>query len=83
MIKTYQNYIIKTYSKIFTYVLLIFLCLTIVLNVFEEVSFFKNTEVGILFPFYTTLLNTPSVILRNFSFYFFYNNPIFLYKTFR
>ena len=80
MIKTYQNYIIKTYSKIFIYVFLIFLCLTIVLNVFEEVSFFKNTEVGILFPFYLTLLNTPSVIYETFPFIFFITTQFFFIR---
>ncbi len=80
MIKTYQNYIIKTFSKIFIYVFLIFLCLTIVLNVFEEVSFFKNTEVGILFPFYLTLLNTPSVIYETFPFIFFITTQFFFIR---
>ena len=71
MIKIYQNYIIKSFAKIFLYVFFIFLFLTIILNIFEEVSFFKNTDVSLFFPFYMTLLNTPSVIYETFPFIFF------------
>ena len=80
MIKTYQNYIITTFSKIFLYVFFIFLFLTIILNIFEEVSFFKNTEVGLLFPFYMTLLNTPSVIYETFPFIFFIATQFFFIR---
>ena len=78
MIKVYQVYLIKSFSKIFFYVFCIFTCLTIVLNIFEEVSFFKNTNVGLLYPFYLTLLNTPSVIYETFPFIFFIATQFFL-----
>ncbi len=80
MIKTYQSYIITTFSKIFLYVFFIFLFLTIILNIFEEVSFFKNTDVSLLFPFYMTLLNTPSVIYETFPFIFFIATQFFFIR---
>ena len=80
MIKIYQNYIIKSFLKIFLYVFFIFLFLTIILNIFEEVSFFKNTDVGLFFPFYMTLLNTPSVIYETFPFIFFIATQFFFIR---
>mgnify|MGYP001268381366 CR=1 FL=1 len=80
MIKVYQNYIIKSFSKIFLYVFFIFLFLTIILNIFEEVSFFKNTDVSLFFPFYMTLLNTPSVIYETFPFIFFIATQFFFIR---
>ena len=80
MIKTYQSYIIKSFSKIFLYVFFIFLFLTVILNIFEEVSFFKNTDVSLLFPLYMTLLNTPSVIYETFPFIFFIATQFFFIR---
>ena len=80
MIKTYQSYIIKSFSKIFLYVFFIFLFLTVILNIFEEVSFFKNTNVSLLFPLYMTLLNTPSVIYETFPFIFFIATQFFFIR---
>ncbi len=80
MIKTYQSYIIKSFLKIFLYVFFIFLFLTVVLNIFEEVSFFKNTNVSLLFPLYMTLLNTPSVIYETFPFIFFIATQFFFIR---
>jgi len=80
MIKTYQSYIIKSFSKIFLYVFFIFLFLTVILNIFEEVSFFKNTNVSLFFPLYMTLLNTPSVIYETFPFIFFIATQFFFIR---
>ena len=80
MIKTYQLYIINSFFKIFLYVFFIFLFLTIVLNIFEEVSFFKNTNVSLFFPLYMTLLNTPSVIYETFPFIFFIATQFFFIR---
>ncbi len=80
MIKTYQSYLIKSFSKIFLYVFFIFLFLTVILNIFEEVSFFKNSDVSLLFPLYMTLLNTPSVIYETFPFIFFIATQFFFIR---
>ncbi len=80
MIKIYQSYIIKSFSKIFSYVFFIFLFLTVILNIFEEVSFFKNTEVSLLFPLYMTLLNTPAIIYETFPFIFFISTQFYFIR---
>ena len=70
MIKVYQTYIIKSYSKIFSFVFLSFFSLIIILNIFEEISFFKDQQSNLLIPFLLTFLNAPSVIYETFPFIF-------------
>ena len=45
------NYILSNFFKKFLIVTLIIYCFAIILNLFEEVEFFKNTEASILFHF--------------------------------
>ena len=80
MIKIYQTYIIKSYTKIFSFVFLAFFSLTIILNIFEEVSFFKNIESSFIFPFLLTFLNAPSVVYETFPFIFFIATQFFFIK---
>ena len=44
MIKVYQTYIIKSYSKVFSFVLLSFFSLIIILNIFEDYLQSKKTK---------------------------------------
>jgi len=80
MIKIYQSYIIKSYSKIFSLVFLIFFSLTIILNIFEEVSFFKDTNANAFIPFFLTLLNSPSIVYETFPFIFFISTQFFFIR---
>ena len=43
----------------------------LILNVFEEVSYLKDTDTGLLFPFFLTILNSPSIVYETFPFIFF------------
>ena len=80
MIKVYQTYIIKSYSKIFSFVLLSFFSLIVILNIFEEISYFKDTQSSIVMPFLLTLLNAPSVIYETFPFIFFISIQFFFIR---
>jgi len=80
MIKIYQTYIIKSYTKIFSFVFLSFFSLIIILNIFEEISYFKNTESSFIFPFYLTFLNAPSVVYETFPFIFFISTQFFFIR---
>ncbi len=80
MIKVYQTYIIKSYSKIFSFVLLSFFSLIIILNIFEEISYFKDTQSSILTPFLLTFLNAPSIIYETFPFIFFISIQFFFIR---
>ena len=71
MIKVYQKYLILSFLKTFMVVFSIFFSLTIILNVFEEVSYLRDTDTNLLFPLFLTLLNSPSVVYETFPFIFF------------
>ena len=71
MIKVYQLYLIKSFWKILLYVTLCFFGLIIILNIFEELTFFKDTNVHPGYPFLLTFLNSPSIVYETFPFIFF------------
>jgi len=80
MIKVYQKYIFSSYFKIFTYVFLVFLSLIVILNIFEEISYLKNTDTNLFFPFLLTLLNAPSIVYETFPFIFFITTQFFFIR---
>ena len=69
-IKTFQFYLIKLFTKRLLLTSAIFLALIFVLSIFEEISFFKKSEVDLLFPYLIALLNTPSALFELFPFIF-------------
>jgi len=77
MIKIYQNYLVKLFLKKITLLSGIFLSLIFILSIFEEISYFKNIDVGIYFPFLLTLLNTPSTLFEIFPFIFLISSQFF------
>ena len=50
MNKVILNYILKGFIKNFLIVVGVFYCFGLILNLFEEVEFFKNLNVSILTP---------------------------------
>ena len=77
MIKTYEIYLIKLFLKKILNVSLIFLSLVIILSVFEEISFFKDLDMKIIFPFFMTLLNAPATLFEIFPFVFLISGQFF------
>ena len=71
MIKVYQSYLIKSHWKTLFFVSLIFFSLAIILNIFEEVSFFKEVEVNSFYPVLLTVLTAPTIVYETFPFIFF------------
>ena len=77
MFKIYIKYIIGKFFNKFIYISLIFLSLIFILNLFEEISFFKNINTNILIPYFLTLLNTPIILFELFPFIFLLSTQIF------
>ena len=71
MIKVYQSYLVRSHWRTLFYVSLIFFSLAIILNIFEEVSFFKEIDVSTLYPIVLTLLTAPTIVYETFPFIFF------------
>jgi lipopolysaccharide export system permease protein len=80
MLKIYQKYIINLYTKLLVKITGVFFILTFVLNIFEEINYFKDSDVGFLFPILLTLLNIPSLIFEILPFIFLITTQFFFFK---
>ncbi len=83
MFKIYQKYIIKNFLIKFLNIGIIFFCLTIILGILEEISFFKNLEVNILYPYFLTLLNAPITLFETFPFIFLLTTQFLFYDFYK
>ena len=82
LIKTYQDYIIKSFLKYILIIFGIFTCLIFILNVLEELKFFENSDLSIFYPIFLTLLNTPSLIFEIFPFIFLLSTQMLFIKLY-
>ena len=71
MIKTFELYLIKLLLKKIFNTFVVFFALIFILNLFEEISFFKSSEVNFFFPVLIGCLNVPSAIFEISNFVFF------------
>ena len=83
MFKTYQKYIIGNFLSKFFLISLVFFCLTIILGVLEEISFFKDLEINFLYPYFLTLLNAPITLFEIFPFIFLLTSQFLFYDLFK
>ena len=60
-----NNYLITNYFKVLLNAILISFCLGLILNLFEEVEFFKNSGESIFLPIILTLSYIPNLIFIN------------------
>ena len=74
MNKVIYNYLIFNYLKIIGNFILVFMVLGIVLNLFEEIEFFKNLDVNISLPVFLTLLFVPNTIIKLIPFIVFFSS---------
>ena len=72
------NYILKNFFKNFLIVILIFYCFGIILNLFEEIEFFKNLNVNIFVPLMLTSIFIPSLIIKILPFIIFISSMWFM-----
>ena len=68
---TLNKYLAKELIKIIFNISLIFFCLGIIMNLFEEINFFKDIDVGIYLPITLSLLYVPSLLYNMFPFIIF------------
>ncbi len=74
------NYLLKNFLKTFFIFILIFYCFGMILNLFEEIEFFKNINVSILTPLILTSIFIPSMIIKFLPFIIFLSSMWFLLK---
>jgi len=80
MFKIYEKYILIKFYKKFLLICLAFFCLGIILNIFEEISFFQNKKVNFLLPYFLTILNAPITLFEIFPFIFLITAQFFYYE---
>ena len=78
--KVYQNYISKQFLSTFLKTILIFMTLAFILNIFEEINFFKDLNISIGIPIFLTFLNIPSILFEIFPFVFLITTQFFFIK---
>ena len=70
MIKTFELYLILLFLKKILNTFLIFFTLIFILNLFEEINFFKELQTNIFFPIILSGLNAPATLFEIFPFIF-------------
>ena len=83
MFKIYQRYIINNFLIKFINITLIFFSLTVILGILEEISFFKNLNKNILYPYFLTFLNAPITLFEIFPFIFLLTTQFLFYDLFK
>ena len=77
IIKKYQAYIYSLFIKKFILITLIFFCLVIIVNFFEEIRFSEKYNTEIYYSIYLSILNAPSLVFEIFPFIFLISVKIF------
>ena len=74
------NYILKNFFRYFFLVVLIIYGFGIILNLFEEIEFFKKLNVSIFLPLMLTSIFVPSTILNFLPFIIFVSSMLYMIK---
>jgi len=74
------NYLLKNFLKTFLLCILITYSFGMILNLFEEVEFFKNNDVSFLTPLMLTSIFVPSMVLKFLPFVIFVSSMWFMIK---
>ena len=74
------KYLLKNFFKTFSIVVLIFYCFGVILNLFEEIEFFKKLETNIFIPLMLTSIFIPSLIIKILPFITFIASMWFMMK---
>ena len=72
------NYLLNGYLKTLLKVVLFFYCFGVILNLFEEIEFFKNQNISIFTPLILTLIYIPGMIIKLLPFIIFLSSLKFL-----
>ena len=78
MNKIILRYLLNKYLQLFLKIFLFFYCFGLILNLFEEIEFFKNLNVSFLMPLLLTCLYIPSMILQLLPFIIFITSMKFI-----
>ncbi len=80
MNKVILNYILKNFIKTLLIVVAIVFCFGVILNLFEEIEFFKNINTSIIKPLFLTVIFVPSLIIKLLPFIIFVSSMWFMIR---
>ena len=80
MSKILLKYILKNFFRYFLLVLLVIYAFGIILNLFEEVEFFKKVNVNVFLPIMLTSIFVPSMMINLLPFIIFISSLLYLIK---
>ena len=83
MFKIYEKYLITKFIKKFLLISLIFFGLIIVLSILEEISFFKDLNESLLYPYFLTFLGAPITLFEIFPFIFLISTQFLFFELFK
>ena len=69
-LKEYQKYLYLLFLKKLFTISFIFLCIVVIVNIFEEIRFSEKYNTDIIFTLYLSFLNAPSMVFEIFPFIF-------------
>ena len=75
--KIYIKFLINLYNNSFFKVFTIFFSIIFILNVFEQVEFFKDANLNFFYLIFLSFLNTPSIIFEILPFIFLLTTQLF------
>ena len=75
--KMYIKFLINLYNNSFFKVFTIFFSIIFILNVFEQVEFFKDANLNFFYLIFLSFLNTPSIIFEILPFIFLLTTQLF------
>ena len=82
MINTYKLYLMKLYFRYLMTISIVFVCLIFVLNIIEEIKFFDDLNLSILYPIIFTLLNLPTILFEISPFIFLITTQMFFLELY-
>ena len=76
-----NKYLVKEFIKTVFNMILVCFCLGFIVNLFEEINFFKDLDVGIYLPIIMTTLFVPTLLYNMFPFIIFLSGIWFFFKN--
>ena len=78
--KTYLKFLINLFNKCFFKIFTIFFIIILILNILEQVEFFKDENLNLLYLVFLSFLNTPSIVFEILPFIFLLTSQLFFLK---
>ena len=75
--KTYIKFLINLFNNSFLKIFSIFFSIIFILNIFEQVEFFKDANLNFFYLIFLSFLNTPSIIFEILPFIFLLTTQLF------